>query len=350
MPNSMTISQLTLAYRQDFSSQWAGCTLFANVSVCDYDGLSQTEISVAPIILQIDPAHFDVSYAINPWMKPSAWMREPDVHRHSARLAWDTLRSDLVAAGAEIQVARGAPGWPDMAFPANAAVVLDGRALLGRFRHPERRGEEVFFREIFEGLQRQGLLREIAELPPGRVQEGAGDAIWDTTRQVFWTGFGPRSEAAASSEIAAFFGRDTVSLELATSRFYHLDTCFCPLSGGEVLFFPPAFTAAALGRIRERVAPHLLIEAAPDEAAAFCVNAVSIGPTIVMAKAPPRLRAILAERGYQVNDIDLSPFILSGGGAFCMTLRLDLKATQDPAIAHVTAQPADAGPARPLVA
>ena len=97
-----------------------------------------------------------------------------------------------------------------------------------------------------------------------------------------------------------------------------------------VLVFPPAFTPDALGRIRDRVARELLIEAAPDEAGAFCVNAVSFGRTVVMAEAPPRLRAILEERGYRVREVDLSPFILSGGGAFCMTLRLDLAATGRP--------------------
>jgi N-dimethylarginine dimethylaminohydrolase len=32
---------------------------------------------------------------------------------------------------------------------------------------------------------------------------------------------------------------------------------------------------------------------------------------------------MLEERGYAVHGVDLSPFILSGGGAYCMTLRLD---------------------------
>lgn len=291
----------------------------------------------APLILMIDPAHFDVSYAINPWMKPSTWLRDADSHRHSARLAWEALRSTLTAAGAAIEVAEGALGWPDMVFPANAAVVLDGCALMARFKHPERRGEEAFFRMIFDGLRRRGLLREVAELPPGLAHEGAGDGIWDGSRQLFWTGFGPRSDEAASREIAGFFGRDAVALELATPHFYHLDTCFCPLSGGEVLVFPPAFSPAALGRIRERVAPELLIEAVPDEAAAFCVNAVSLGRTVVMAEAPSRIRAILTERGYRVCEVGLSPFILSGGGAFCMTLRLDLKAMKVLANARVAA-------------
>ena len=98
-----------------------------------------------------------------------------------------------------------------------------------------------------------------------------------------------------------------------------------------MLFFPSAFTAGAIRKIRERVAPDLLIEAAPDEAAAFCVNAVSIGRTLVMAKGPPRLAAVLAERGYHVIGVDLAPFILSGGGAFCMTLRLDSSSVPSPA-------------------
>lgn len=283
-----------------------------------------------PVILMTDPAHFDVSYAINPWMRPAAWLLDAEGQRRSAHLAWEALRSAFATAGAAIEVVAGAPGWPDMVFPANAAVVLDGRALLARFRHAERQGEEAFFRAALEGLLRRGLLRDVAELPACLVHEGAGDGIWDATRQLFWTGYGPRSGKAASNEIARFFGREAVALELATPRFYHLDTCFCPLSGGEVLVFPPAFTPDALRRIRERVARDLLIEAAPDEAAAFCVNAVSLGRTVVMAKAPPRIRAILTERGYLVTEVDLSPFILSGGGAFCMTLRLDLAAMERP--------------------
>ena len=109
-----------------------------------------------PLILMTDPAHFDVSYAINPWMKPAAWLLDAEGHRHSARLAWESLRSTLAAAGAAIEVIAGAPGWPDMVFPANAAVVLDGRALLARFRYPERQGEESLFRARLRTLAAPG--------------------------------------------------------------------------------------------------------------------------------------------------------------------------------------------------
>ena len=38
-----------------------------------------------------------------------------------------------------------------------------------------------------------------------------------------------------------FAPRAVVDLQLVDPRFYHLDTCFCPLEGGYVMYYPPAF-------------------------------------------------------------------------------------------------------------
>jgi N-dimethylarginine dimethylaminohydrolase len=196
---------------------------------------------------------------------------------------------------------------------------------MARFRHPERQGEEAIFREVFCRLKRRGLLSEVADFPEGVFQEGAGDCIWDADRGFFWAGYGPRSSKAAVRVIEKTFGKAVVALELASDRFYHLDTCFCPLAGGKVLYFPDAFTPDALATIRARIARADRIEASAEEAQAFCVNAVNLGAKLVMAKAPGSLRAKLRAAGYAPTEIDLSPFILSGGAAYCMTLRLDRK-------------------------
>ena len=277
----------------------------------------------APSILLVDPAHFEVSYVINPWMKPGDWAADPEGHKHEARVSFDALRAALVESGAEVSVIEGVRGQPDMVFPANAAVVLDGRAIVARFACAERQGEETPYYEALQWYAEQGLLREVTRFPEGCFQEGAGDAIWDATRQHFWAGYGQRSIFAATEELGRYFGKDVVALELATDRFYHLDTCFCPLSGGEVLFYPPAFTEASLEAIHRHVAPEQRLIASEADAAAFCVNAVNIGRTIVMAQAPAHVRSMLEEHGYTVKDVNLDPFILSGGGAYCMTRRLD---------------------------
>jgi N-dimethylarginine dimethylaminohydrolase len=276
-----------------------------------------------PSILVVEPKHYNVSYSINPWMRPDEWSRNPAGLYLAARRAFRALVASLKAAGARVEVAPGSEGWPDMVFPANAAVVFEGRAITSRFRHAQRRGEEAGFQRIFAGLLRRGLLRDVAQMPAGCFQEGAGDCIWDASRGLFWAGYGPRSCRESVDVLARFFDREIVPLELATERCYHLDVCFCPLSGGEILYYPQALTTQALAELRRRVPEHLLIEASEDDLGRFCVNAVNIGREVVMSRCGDALRARLEARGYRVRDVDLAPFMLSGGGAYCMTLRLD---------------------------
>lgn len=276
-------------------------------------------------IVMTDPAHFDVCYAINPWMQPSAWARNPEALRREARTAWEDLAAQLRRVGFTVDVIPAAPGLPDLVFPANAAVAFNGKALLARFRHPERRGEEPVLKTFFEGLKRRGLLDEVLELPEGVFQEGAGDCIWDAQRQLFWAGYGPRSLETALPHIRRTFGEEVVGLELQTAHYYHLDTCFCPLPGGEVMYFPGAFSRRSLDKIVDRVPVDMRIAATAEEASTFCLNAVALGRDVVMAPPPARLRDILKERGYRVTEVDLSSFMLSGGASYCMTLRLDLQ-------------------------
>ncbi len=280
-------------------------------------------MNTRPTILLVDPRYYDVKYRINPWMQPALWARDPQGMQWAAVQAFNELKLALQGVGCNVMVAMGTAGLPDMVFPANAAIVLDGRALVARFRYPQRQGEEVEFLKLFKGLQSCGLLSAVEQLPESCYQEGAGDCIWDAHRHLFWAAYGPRSSEAALERISAFFSQEVVPMELASERCYHLDVCFCLLSGGEILYYPPALTAKALQHLRERVAPDLLIEATEDDLRHFSINAVSVDRKLVMGKTTSRLRGILKERGYETIEVDLSPFMLSGGGAYCMTLRLD---------------------------
>ncbi len=278
----------------------------------------------SPTFLMTDPAHYQVSYQINPWMRPEAWSADPAANLRTANAGWQALKAALESAGGVVHPMSGVAGLPDMVFPANAAVVLDRKALVARFRRPERSGEERHFLAAFEDLKAKGVIDEVAQIE-GCFQEGAGDCIWDATRRLFWVGSGPRSTPESVRALGDYFGQSTVHLPLATEQYYHLDTCFCPLSGGEVLYYPPALTEDARATLAEHARPEQLIEATAEDAQAFCVNAVCIGRTVIMAQPPASLRARLAERGYDVVAMDLGPFMLSGGAAFCMTLRLDLE-------------------------
>jgi N-dimethylarginine dimethylaminohydrolase len=281
-------------------------------------------MTATPHILMARPTHYEVAYEINPWMKPAAWRDGGPANSLAAERSWSALRGALEASGAKVHAMAGVVGVPDLVFPANAAVVLNRTALLARFRHPQRQAEEPHNLAALEGLRGAGVIDEIVSFDDHIHQEGAGDCIWDAARRLFWVASGPRSSPKSLARIAEVFGEEVVHMPLATERYYHLDTCFCPLSGGEVLYYPPALSQDALAALHARTRPDERLIASDEDAEAFCVNAISIGREVIMARPPARLAARLAERGYRVTGVDLGPFLLSGGGAFCMTLRLDL--------------------------
>jgi N-dimethylarginine dimethylaminohydrolase len=288
------------------------------------EGIMTTRAIAQARFLMCRPEHFAVSYAINPWMDPTGWARRDRALTAAARREWEALHRTLVGLGATVDLATPAAGLPDMVFTANAAVVLGRRALLARFRHPQRRGEEVHFEAAFRALQAHGVIDAVRHLPAGMVLEGAGDCVFDRTRDQFWLGYGPRSDAAAREVVADELGTEVVALELADPRFYHMDTALCPLPGGELMFAPLAFTPAGLAAIHERVPAGLRIEVGEPDACRLAANAVALGDAVVMSGCGDDLRGRLAERGYRVVTTPLGSFLRSGGSAFCLTLRLDL--------------------------
>lgn len=276
-----------------------------------------------PHLLMCRPQHFAVTYSINPWMDPNAWAIGGKALHATAERQWTGLYRRLLKHGAAVDLVEPEPGLPDLVFTANAAVVLDGKAVMARFLHPERQREQPVFAAGFRALQARGLIDEVVELPEGVIFEGAGDCIWDRWRSLFWIGSGFRSDVAARHAIEEQFGVPCLPLALADPSFYHLDTAFCALPTGDVLYFPGAFTPAALEMIHDRVAPAQRIALSRADAARFAANAVCVDRVVVMSAGSETLRRALEQRGYTVAKTPLHAFLRSGGSACCLTLRLD---------------------------
>ena len=273
--------------------------------------------------LMCRPEHFAVSYAINPWMDPKSWARNDNTLAAASRKEWDRLHRAMRESGAQIELVPPVPGLPDLVFTANAAVVLNGKALVARFRHPERQAEEPHYEAAFRSLKERELLHNVCKLPENVVLEGAGDCVWDPTRKLFWMGYGQRSDLGARPIVEREFGVDVVALELADARFYHMDTALRPLPGGEVIYYPGAFTAKGREEIRRRVPVDQRIEIKFDDARRLAANAVSIDDAVMLSGCSSALRANIERRGYRVIATPLNAFRRSGGSAFCLTLRLD---------------------------
>ncbi|HSV54634.1 MAG TPA: ornithine--oxo-acid transaminase [Burkholderiaceae bacterium] len=276
-----------------------------------------------PHLLMSPPDFFEVAYAINPWMNPTQWSLDAKRLSRDAHAGWSALKSTYESLGAKVVVKPAARGWPDLVFTANCAVVLDGKAVLARYLNAERAGEQAFGERMFEQLRARGEIDWLHRTPEGVYFEGAGDAIYDATRRMMWMGYGQRSCRSAHHTIEQVFGIRTLSLELVDPRYYHLDTCFCLLSGGEVMYHPEAFSDQGREQLRALIGNDQLIEAPAEDAEHLGVNSVCIGRDVVLCYCSPALRAQLERRGYRVHVVPLGSFNRSGGAAYCLTLKLN---------------------------
>jgi ornithine--oxo-acid transaminase len=271
-----------------------------------------------PTFLMCPPTLYDVNYVINPWMAGN-------VNRSSRRRAteqWNTLHGAL-AQLADVVLVEPQPGSPDMVFTANAGLVLDGKVALSSFYHPERQGEEPHFRRWFE---ESGYA--VCGVPRVTPFEGEGDALFESDGSRLWAGHGPRTGEDSHRQLTRLWGIEVVSLKLIDPRFYHLDTCFCPLAGGEVMYYPAAFDAESQKRIEARYQQQKRICVSETDALRFACNAVNIGKTILLNQVSAELSTALQFLGYRVIQVELGEFLKAGGAAKCLVLRLsEMKVT-----------------------
>jgi ornithine--oxo-acid transaminase len=272
--------------------------------------------------LMCSPDHFEVAYAINPWMN-----LEVKVDQARAQAQWDELVATLRSAGADVQTIEPQEGLPDMVFTANAGLVVGDTFVPAAMRNPERRDEQAHFADWFAA--RGHRVRGFAN---GTVQEGAGDALPFGGRLV--GGWRTRSSAEAYPEVARLTGASTAAVELVDPRFYHLDLAFCPLGEGRAMVVPSALSEAGRAVLSELATEPLLLDA--EEGAAFCANSVVVGDTVVMPACPPRVRRHLEEWGLTPVVVDVGEFLKAGGAVRCLTLALDVQPE------HVGAEPAPA--------
>ncbi|MDJ0796275.1 MAG: TIGR00300 family protein [Calothrix sp. MO_167.B12] len=261
--------------------------------------------------LMCAPDHYDVDYVINPWM-------EGNIHKSSRDRAvdqWHKLHQ-TIKEHAIVDLVTPEKGWPDMVFTANAGLVLGKTVVLSRFLHKERQGEEPYFQKWFE---ENGYTVHV--LPQELPFEGAGDALLDREGRWLWAGYGFRSELDSHPYLAKWLDVEVLSLRLIDDRFYHLDTCFCPLTNGYLLYYPPAFDSYSNRLIEMRVAPEKRIVVSEPDAVNFACNAVNVDHIVIMNQASDKLKTQLADVGFQVIETPLTEFLKAGGAAKCLTLR-----------------------------
>ena len=263
-----------------------------------------------PIFLMCRPTHYAIAYEINPWMSVT--------RQASHRLAvtqWQRLHRLLTEdLGATVRLLPARRGVPDLVFTANAGLVHGRTLIRSNFRYPQRQLEAPIVERYF---RRRGF--RVVTMSRQFDFEGEGDAL--RVGKTWLLGFRFRSEAPGHEELARRLAMEVLPVELADRRFYHLDTCFAPLSARTALWFPRAFDRYGR-RVIERLVEDLIAVTERD-ATRFACNAIAIERAIVMqAGISPGLRRQLTRRGFAVHLVDLSEFLKAGGAAKCLVLRM----------------------------
>lgn len=257
--------------------------------------------------LMCPPVHFDVRYAINPWMNPAT-----TVDRERAQQEWERLKATYLRLGHTVHVLDPVEGLPDMVFAANGAIVVGGMVLGARFRHPEREREAEAHQRWFTD---RGYRRITT---PTLINEGEGDYAFAYRAIVAAHGF--RTDPKAHTELHTAFGLPVVSVRLVDPRFYHLDTALAVLDPFTAAYFPGAFDEDGLIKLKT-LFPEL-IEVSETDALAFGLNAVSDGRHVVVTHDAHGLIESLTEHGYQVVPVEMTELRKAGGGPKCCTLEL----------------------------
>jgi N-dimethylarginine dimethylaminohydrolase len=262
--------------------------------------------------LMCTPSHFEVAYAINPWMD----LDNPvDVDR--ARLQWEVLRQTYLSLGHRVDLIEPLAGQPDMVFAANGGLVIGDRAYGAKFRFAERSAEG--------GAYAAWLVEHgYRVVEPTRTNEGEGDFLALGSMILAGTGF--RTSLEAHIEAADALDRPVVSLELVDPRFYHLDVAIAVLDDGngtapaDIAYYPGAFSPHSQRTLRD-LFPDAIVCSEAD-ALVLGLNVVSDGHHVVLPAEATALAGDLRRRGYTPVPVDLGEFVKSGGSVKCCTMEL----------------------------
>lgn len=287
-------------------------------------------------ILLVRPTHYEIRYAINPYMggevdrerAAEQWAALRDAYeRHAGSVAVldpDETWAAFEAGTADAELPDGVPAadppaaLPDLTFAANLGLATpDGRGVVpASMAAAERAGEPAHF---VAWCRREGY--RVLD-PPAAAFEGAGDAVWHPGTRLLWGGYGVRTERAAHEELARRLGTPVLALELTDDRYYHLDVCLTPLDEGTALVQPEAFTDDGLGRIAS-VFDRVLEVPVEESRTGLAGNAhCPDGEHVLLPAGNPDTASIVADAGYEPVPVETGEFRKAGGAVYCLKLAL----------------------------
>jgi N-dimethylarginine dimethylaminohydrolase len=254
-------------------------------------------------VIMSPPDHFDIEYSINPWMNI-----DNKVVKKTAMYQWRNLRDLYKNLGVKVLLIPPVPGLPDLVFTTDHGVWIEDTFYLSNFRYPERQKEQAIAIPWY--IKSKIKVQHV----PSICQLEGGDVIYHNSH--IFLGYGFRTSLGTADYLRSVTRRPVVALELVDESFYHLDTCFLPLTQDTAFYYPPAFSENSVKQLKAHF--DILLPVTTREADGFGCNSVKIG-TKVICQPNPTFEQKLLDLDLTPISLEMSEFNKSGGGIHCLS-------------------------------
>jgi N-dimethylarginine dimethylaminohydrolase len=184
--------------------------------------------------------------------------------------------------------------------------------------HESRRKEVPFYTGFFK---QNGY--KVLETIPNKVYEGMGDLIPVPGKRLIFGGYGYRTDSATFDVISKSLQAPIIPIKLINPNFYHLDTCFIPVTDDIALVVEEAFDEKSLQFIKtvfSTVIPIPLGEATNFALNAHVIHSAQNKRYAILQNGNKETATILSDLCEQVFEVETAEFMKSGGSVFCMKM------------------------------
>lgn len=260
-------------------------------------------------ILMCPPNYYNVEYEINPWMDT-----KNKVDTTNALNVYRSLKEIYEKLGLTVWEIEPVKGLPDMVYTANVGYVEGNTFIKSNFKFDQRKKESKLAADF---LKKKNY--EIKTIPDEIIFEGEGDVIRSDNK--YFLGWGKRTMPEAKEYLEKYTGKEFTLLELVDPFYYHLDTCFAPLSDEVVVINPASFTAEGLETIKKSFSS--IIETNEKDNQVLACNFVTANNCVVIGKGiSDELEKNIKDAGFEIRQIDMSEYMKGGGSVKCVTLEI----------------------------
>ena len=285
-------------------------------------------------VVLASPDFYDINYAINPLTNKASV-----VDKKKAMEQFEKLKSHFIKHKIPVHILDATKAdpqgkFPDLVFVSNSALILRGWptkvAILARYAHPERRGEEARVGAFLKHI----LGYKVISLPEeeGLYYEGQGDSRWSHNGKDLWLcyGAGRTTKAGIQAVKDAILKEATEanwipptihSLHLVEKKTYHMDLCFLPLPNHRVLLHESSFSAASRKEIRNRFGKENVLHV-PFKYLYACNSVWLDEKHLLIPRLADCRHWMYNGSKMKIEEVNVDQFHLAGGSASCMVLAL----------------------------